>query len=431
MSWATKTLGDIAIEADGEIRTGPFGSQLHKHDYVEAETATPVVMPKDMVGGRIDTSSIARIDDVTRERLSAHILRSGDIVLGRRGEIGRRAWVSDHESGWLCGTGSMRISIRDSHEVVPRFLYYFLELPSTVGWLQGHSVGATMSNLSAGVVQQLPVAYPSVDAQRMIVSALDALEKLIENNQQRVEILEEAARLLYRQWFVHFRFPGHDGVELIGSDLGRIPEGWQCMTLGAAAKWLSGGTPRTSVPEYWDGDIPWITSGSLKNFLINSSKRRLTPLGVSNGSKIVERDTTVFVVRGMSLASEFRHGIAEVPLAFGQDCKALVAESGIEPLYLALSVSSLADEILGMVEYAAHGTGKLSTDRLQALMIPRPPVLIQRQFVAMVGPLRELMSNLNMQNELLHKARDLLLPRLVSGEIEVSDLDLELEAVGV
>lgn len=325
MSWTTRTLGDIAIEADGEIRTGPFGSQLHKHDYVEVETATPVVMPRDMVEGRIDTSSIARIDDVTRERLSAHILRPGDIVLGRRGEIGRRAWVGDYESGWLCGTGSMRISIRGSQEVIPRYLYYFLELPTTVGWLQGHSVGATMSNLSAGVVQQLPVAYPSVDAQQTIVGALDAFETLIENNRRRIEILEEAARLLYREWFVDFRFPRYGDVALVDSELGPIPEGWEVTTLGASAIWLSGGTPNTKVPEFWDGDIPWITSGSLKSFLIDSSQRRLTSIGVSNGSKLVERDTTLIVVRGMSLASEFRHGIADVPLAFGQDCKALVS----------------------------------------------------------------------------------------------------------
>ena len=429
MTWITRTLGEIALRAGGEVRTGPFGSQLHKSDYVDDLTATPVVMPKDMVDGRVDTTSIARVDDRVVERLSSHVLRTGDIVLGRRGDIGRRAWAGDTEDGWLCGTGSMRITINGSIEVRPRFLFYYLGLPQTAGWLQGHSVGATMSNLSAGVVQQLPVRYPPIALQDAIVGSLDPLEVLIENNRRRIEILEEVARLLYREWFAHFRFPGHEEVELVDSDLGPIPESWGITTLGDAAKWLSGGTPDTREPAYWGGEIPWITSGSLTSFLLDHSDRTLTQLGVDNGSRIVARNTTLFVVRGMSLAKEFRHGVADVPLAFGQDCKALIAKPGIEPLFLALSVSSLADYIQGMVEFAAHGTGKLSTDRIQAIAIPHPPEPIQQRFVGSVEPMMELMSNLRGHSRVLRKARDLLLPRLVSGELDVSELDLGLVAV--
>ena len=318
----------------------------------------------------------------------------------------------------------MRITINGSTEVRPRFLFYYLGLPQTIGWLQGHAVGATMSNLSAGVVQQLPVRYPSIAVQDAIVRVLDEVEILIENNRRRIEILEEMAGLLYREWFVHFRYQGHENIELVDSDLGPIPEGWRLATLGSAAKWLSGGTPDTREPAYWGGGIPWITSGSLTSFLLDSSDRTLTQLGVDNGSRIVARNTTLFVVRGMSLAKEFRHGVADVPLAFGQDCKALIANPGFEPLFLALSVSSLADDIQGMVEFAAHGTGKLATDRIQALAIPHPPELIQKLFIESVEPIMELISNLQRYNRVIRKARDLLLPRLVSGELDLSDLDL-------
>ena len=429
MSWTARTLGEIARQAGGEVRTGPFGSQLHKSDYVDDLSATPVVMPKDMVDGRVDPRSIARVDDRVVERLCSHVLRTGDIVLGRRGEIGRRAWTGDVEDGWLCGTGSMRITINGSTEVRPRFLFYYLGLPQTIGWLQGHAVGATMSNLSAGVVQQLPVRYPPTAVQDAVIEVLDAVENLIENNRRRIEILAEVARLLYREWFVHFRFPGHEVVELVDSDFGPVPEAWAITTLGDGARWLSGGTPDTREPAYWGGEVPWITSGSLTSFLLDDSDRTLTQVGVNQGSRMAARHATMFVVRGMSLAKEFRHGVADVPVAFGQDCKALIANPGIEPLFLAFSVSSLATDIQGMVEFAAHGTGKLSTDRLQALIIPHPPEWLQQLFVGAVEPMLELMSSLRRHTRLLREARDLLLPRLVSGDLDVSKFDLDLAAV--
>ena len=282
------TLGEIALRAGGEVRTGPFGSQLHKSDYVDDLTATPVVMPKDMVDGRVDTASIARVDDRVVERLSSHVLSTGDIVLGRRGEIGRRAWAGDTEDGWLCGTGSMRITINGSTEVRPRFLFYYLGLPQTIGWLQGHAVGATMSNLSAGVVQQLPVRYPPTALQDAIIEVLDAVEILIENNRRQIEILEEMARLLYREWFVHFRYPGHEDAELVDSDLGSIPEGWEVLRVGDALRTVGGGTPSKVVEEYWtEGDVQWFTPTDLTraaSAFVSDSSLRITELGLKKSS---------------------------------------------------------------------------------------------------------------------------------------------------
>ncbi len=294
--------------------------------------------------------------------------------------------------------------------------------------LKGHITGAAQPKLSQASLKRLSVTAPPFSVQTQMGEVIRALDGLIDTNRQRIETLEEMARLLYREWFVHFRFPGHEDVELVDSNLDPVPVGWEKTTLGRAAKWVSGGTPSTKEPAYWGGDIPWITSGSLTSFLLDDSERKLTQLGIDNGSKTVERDATLFVVRGMSLAKEFRHGVADTRLAFGQDCKALIARPGIEPLFLALSVSSLQDEIQGMVEFSAHGTGKLSTDRIQALVIPLPPEPIQRLFVRYVKPMRELMSNLRKQNYALREIRDLLLPRLVSGELDVSELDFGLGA---
>src|SRR5438105_1428918 len=107
----TRTLGSIADEIGGIIRTGPFGSQLHESDYTEE--GTPVIMPKNIVDGKVSISNIARIPTHLVERLAQHKLHIGDIVYGRRGEIGRCALITSREAGWLCGTGCLRINLGD------------------------------------------------------------------------------------------------------------------------------------------------------------------------------------------------------------------------------------------------------------------------------------------------------------------------------
>ncbi|MFF2184068.1 restriction endonuclease subunit S [Streptomyces sp. NPDC058155] len=160
------------------------------------------------------------------------------------------------------------------------------------------------------------------------------------------------------------------------------PVGWQRLTLAEVGQWLSGGTPSTSNEAYWGGDVPWISGASMKSFHIMDSDRRLTQLGAKNGSRVVAKGTTLFVVRGMSLKSEFRIGVAERDLAFGQDCKAVIPREGIDPYFLAYAIRVRTPEILRMVEETSHGTGRLDTARLQELEIGIPPMAEQRRIVA-------------------------------------------------
>ncbi|MFE4956693.1 restriction endonuclease subunit S [Streptomyces sp. NPDC056653] len=160
------------------------------------------------------------------------------------------------------------------------------------------------------------------------------------------------------------------------------PTGWRQLPLAKVGKWLSGGTPSTSNDAYWGGEIPWISGASMKHFHVADSARRLTLLGAKNGSRLVEPGTTLFVVRGMSLKSEFRIGVAERQVAFGQDCKAVIPIDGIDPYFLAYAIRVRTPEILSMVEETSHGTGRLDTVRLQELEIGIPPMEEQHRIVA-------------------------------------------------
>ena len=162
---------------------------------------------------------------------------------------------------------------------------------------------------------------------------------------------------------------------------------WKTTTLGNCSVWYSGGTPDTSVDAYWNGDIPWITASSLHRFYLDDSERKITQTGLENGSRLMPANSIIFVVRGMSLKTEFRVGITKRSVAFGQDCKAIVAKEEIDPLYLANVLRAKANDILKMVDEAGHGTGRLQTDTLKALEIPLPPFPEQRAIASILGAL--------------------------------------------
>lgn len=165
------TLRDLC-EPDG-IRIGPFGAQLHAYDYVEGGEC-PVVMPQDMVEGRVSTANIQRVTAVRASELAVHRLRAGDIVLPRRGELDRRALITDTEDSWLCGTGSVRVRVRDglSHRAV----FLALSSSSTVEWLKTNATGTTMPNLNAGIVARIPISLPSGRALDRALGEIDCLD---------------------------------------------------------------------------------------------------------------------------------------------------------------------------------------------------------------------------------------------------------------
>lgn len=174
-----------------------------------------------------------------------------------------------------------------------------------------------------------------------------------------------------------------------------LPEGWHLRALEDCGTWLSGGTPSRKNDAYWDGDIPWISAKSLTDFYIRDSDRHVTELGAQNGARIAPAGSTIFLVRGMSLQSEFRMGIARRDVTFNQDCKAIVPREGIDPVFLANAVRARTPQILGMVDSASHGTGRLATDRIAQLRIAVPPIEEQRAIAEVIGALDDRIEHLS------------------------------------
>ncbi|MBY3211852.1 restriction endonuclease subunit S [Rhizobium laguerreae] len=180
--WRDTTLGTVAKDFGGTIQTGPFGSQLHQSDYTVS--GNPVVMPANLTYSGFREGDFSYVSSQTTERLSKHRLDLGDIVYGRRGDIGRKALIGKNNAGWLCGTGCLKLSF-PSKAIPPEYLYYWLDQQNTVDWIRSRAIGATMPNLNTSTLGELPLLsppYPTLLAFEEIVKDLLALQE--ENDQQ-------------------------------------------------------------------------------------------------------------------------------------------------------------------------------------------------------------------------------------------------------
>ena len=188
--WKVVSLGEIC---SNKLQTGPFGSQLHSHEYVE--NGIPVLMPKDLIDYKADLQSAAKITEERAKDLSKHILKNGDLLFSRRGDVARFALIDEKSEGSICGTGCLKARPNENHS--PKFLAYFLQKDGVKKWLEQNAVGQTMLNMNTEILKELPLVSASSrreeDKIAEILStwdkAIEAVEKLIANSQQQKKAL--------------------------------------------------------------------------------------------------------------------------------------------------------------------------------------------------------------------------------------------------
>ncbi|WP_018880256.1 restriction endonuclease subunit S [Thioalkalivibrio sp. ALE9] len=187
-NWAWARFQDIA----NEISTGPFGSMIHKHDYVD--NGVPLINPSHMINGEIQEDRSVSVPGPKAEELASYKLSPGDIVMARRGEVGRCSIVTDREAGWLCGTGSFVLRFHDA--LSRRFILMIFTTDSVRSYLTGNSVGTTMTNLNHGILNKMPVALPPANEQHRIVEKVDELTAFCDQLKARLgEASETRSRL--------------------------------------------------------------------------------------------------------------------------------------------------------------------------------------------------------------------------------------------
>ncbi|MBR6986426.1 MAG: restriction endonuclease subunit S [Ruminococcus sp.] len=393
MKWETVKLSDISAS----IQTGPFGSQLHQSDY--SEQGTPVIMPKDLLNGHISELSIARVSQNHVDRLSRHKVEVGDILYSRRGDVGRCAFATEKEQGWLCGTGCLRVTI-DTEKAVPKFIFYQLQKPETVGWVEKHAVGATMLNLNTSILSDVPIEVPCLDIQKRIVDILSAYDNFIENNQKQIKLLEEAAQRLYKEWFVDLRFPGHENVKIVDG----VPEGWSESIIG-------------EIVCYYDKKRKPLSA--MQRSVFQGEYRYYGAAGILDHVKEYLFDGTylLFGEDGTVITSDGYPVLQYVSGKFWVNNHAHVL-TGKEPistefLYMMFKNMGISDVVTGVAQ------PKISQARLsnKKVIIPTDSLIINYQNT--VKPIFDMILNIENQIQYATEARDRLLPKLMSGEIEV------------
>lgn len=190
--WSVQLLTDLCVEGDG-IQTGPFGSQLHQSDYTDS--GVPVVMPKDMKDNKVDCDGIARIPESLADKLGRHRMMPGDTVYGRRGDIGRRAFIGKRQNGFFCGTGCLRIR-PDVGKINARYLFETLGSPATAGFIANQAKGSTMPNLSAGALKKVPVLCAPHFLQSQFAEIVEPMFETAEILDEQITRLTRARDLL-------------------------------------------------------------------------------------------------------------------------------------------------------------------------------------------------------------------------------------------
>ena len=420
--WRQTTLGKVLISGGGKIQTGPFGSQLHASDYVA--DGIPCIMPANMKSNRVDLSAIAYISEKDAKRLSKHLVKAGDILYSRRGDVTQKALIREAEAGYFCGTGCLLV--RPGDAIDPEFLTYHLSTPTNQDWIVKQAVGATMPNLNTAILSAVPLNLPpNKDIQRRTAAILSALDAKIDCNNRINAELEAMAKTLYDYWFVQFDFPDAHGKPYKSSGgkmaynatLKReIPSGWHDSNVMAVADLLGGGTPTKKKPHYWGGDIPFFTptdaDGSIFKF---STTDYITSEGLKGSStKLFSKHTVFITARG----SVGRLVLAGVDMAMNQSCYALRAKTGISHVFLFF----LAKELIHHLHVKSSGSvfdSIVSNDiELTKLAIPKGEVI--EMFAAVVEPAFEKIANNTKENQQLAQLRDWLLPLLMNGQVTVA-----------
>jgi type I restriction enzyme S subunit len=302
----------------------------------------------------------------------------------------------------------------------PRFAYFVLDAID----FRPHNSGAAQPSLNRNYLGSIRVWRPELSAQRKVATALGSLDDLAANNQRRIELLENMARLLYRQWFVHFRFPGYEGVKLADSDLGPIPEGWDV----ARASSVFEVNPRERVGE--STEHKFITMSDLSDSCMvcwpSELKAGNSGARFRNGDTLFARITPCLENGKTGLVAclnddELGRGSTEFIVLRG-------AEVGPEFTYLTARDEGFRQNAIKSMS-GASGRQRVRNECFDSYSLAVPPPEVEQAFQEAVRPMFELVFSLARQNTVLSKARGLLLPRLISGEVDVSRLDLYLKSV--
>jgi type I restriction enzyme, S subunit len=434
------TLGEVCDRGIALIQTGPFGSQLHSHDYLEF--GVPVI-PTEAIGHRhIQEINLPRISQEKAQELSRHRLKLGDILFARRGiqATGFSAIVTGNHVNSICSTGAILLRITKKDEIDPEYLSFYLSSEKTILYLKSQAVGAVMPNLNSDVLRRTPLWLPPLEIQKKIASILGALDDKIELNRRMNATLETIAQTLFKSWFVDFDpvKAKAAGLEPEGLDastaalfpsgfqtssLGEIPEGWELAELSEICEINpTRKLPRTGLAPYLDmGNMP--TKGSRA---IDWYDRE-----IGSGAKFINGDTlfariTPCLENGKTAFVDF---LENGQVGWGSTEYIVMRPKPPFPLeyayILARDENFRSHAVQSMT--GSSGRQRASAEALGRYSVVIPTAEVLGKYGGILNGFFRIIKSRDEESKMLATTRDSLLPKLLSGELNVNEFEL-LEA---
>ena len=379
--------------------------------------------------GGIDFADIRHISETEFPKWTKRVVpQQNDIVFSYEATLHRYALIPEGFRGCL---GRRMALIRVNKSLVNvKYLYHYLLSPHWKAFVETVKIlGATVDRISISEFPNYKISLPPLPIQTKIASILSAYDELIENNKQRIKLLEEMAEEIYKEWFVRFRFPGYEstkffneqGKEVPHGTVGALPERWEKVEVQNAFEIVGGGTPSTTINNYWDnGNINWFSptdvTGSETIFL-SKSAHQITELGLMKSA------AKIFPVKSVMMTS--RATIAAVGINLTEACTnqgfiTCIPNKHFSNMYVYEWIKASKT----LIENNSSGATfkEISRSVFKKMIIVKPNLYISKMYVDLVEPMFEEIKVLSQKNQLLQQTRDLLLPRLISGKLSVEHL---------
>ena len=306
----------------------------------------------------------------------------------------------------------------NEHKYDPFFIYHLMttlrdELIANAG-------GAATPIINKSAFSEIEVNVPPLPVQKRIAGILSAYDDLIENCQRRIKILETMARSLYREWFVNFRFPGHENIPFVPSPLGNIPQGWEVKTVAESFEIIGGGTPSRKQVKYWDGGtIQWFSPSDLTgagSMFMDDSRDHITGLGLAKSS------ARLFPAGSALLTSRATIGAIAINTYEACTNQGFITCLPNDRVPLFFLFQWLTENVPTFQRMASGATFKeISRGVFKTILFLHPPAKLVRSFEDAASSMAEQTLAIQRQIKNLRRTRDLLLPRLLSGQVNIED----------
>ena len=330
------------------------------------------------------------------------------ILIPRKGTLNNIMFVES--PFWTVDT--MFWTIINADKIDPKFLFYSICKRDFASM----NVGSAVPSMTVSILNDIQISYPkNLADQRRIASILSSLDRKIELNNKINADLEEMAQAIFKNWFVDFE-PFKDG-KFVDSELGMIPEGWKVGTLGEFCKCLLGGTPSRSKEEYWNGEVNWINSGEINKFRILEASEKITELGLAkSATKLLPKKTTVLAITGATLGQV---SLLEIDTCANQSVIGVLENTEVPYEYI---YPFIKDRIEMLIQHQTGGAQQhINKDNVESLIFLLPTINVLEDYISLVSPMYKRIESQCFENLYLSLLRDTLLPRLMSGEIEVPE----------